>query len=90
MFDDTKECIYLKHPTTQKVCAFIQAYKAANGYAPSIRDIADGCRIGTTTVFYQLGKLERHGLLTRDSGVARSIRLTPSGQNAVNALSRAS
>ena len=49
---------------------------AARGYPPTIREIADRMGIASTnTVEYQLGLLERDGLIERTPRTARSIRI---------------
>jgi SOS-response transcriptional repressor LexA len=53
------------------VCNFI----AERGYAPSTRNIAKACQLSKSTVLYNLDKLEAWGWLTRERGVARSLRV---------------
>ena len=61
---------------TDRVLAFIRGYSTILGYAPSIRDIVDGCELGSTsTALYHLDILEREGWLKRDPKVSRSIVL---------------
>lgn len=63
--------------STKAVYDFIQTYvKAHEGYAPSIRDIAQGAYLGRSTVMRHLDKLEAWGLIRREPHRSHSIRLT--------------
>ena len=54
-----------------------------DGYAPSVRDIADALGIkSTSTVHAYLAKLEEKGWITRTSGKSRSLRAVESGRTA--------
>ncbi len=64
--------------TTGIVYAFIVAYMAQHGYAPSVREIAHGCFLGLGTVMWHLTRLEARGRIRREPGVARSITLVKS------------
>lgn len=58
----------------KKFIDFILEFKADNGYSPSVREIAAGLGIASTsTVKNMLDKLEKDGLLMKSSGVARSV-----------------
>ncbi|MBI5670287.1 MAG: MarR family transcriptional regulator [Chloroflexi bacterium] len=61
--------------TVYAVYAFIRVYIREWGYAPSIREIARACYISPGNVYRYLDKLEGKGLIERQPGVARSIRL---------------
>lgn len=53
---------------------FILEFQSENGYSPSVREIASGLGIASTsTVKNMLDKLESEGVLTKSSGVARSV-----------------
>jgi repressor LexA len=55
---------------------FIDNFMQENGYPPTIREIGKACDISSTSVVnYNLNKLERDGLLTRDREVSRGLRL---------------
>lgn len=63
--------------STKTVYDFIQDYlQAHEGYAPSIRDIAQGAYLGRSTVVRHLDRLEAWGLIRREPQRPRSIRLT--------------
>ena len=61
--------------TLRTVYAFIRVYIRQWGYAPSIRNIADACYMSPGNVYRYLDWLEGRGLIVREPGVARSIRL---------------
>lgn len=63
---------------TEAVYAFIRDYVWQEGYAPSIREIAQGCRLGRTTVLYHLHRLVQWRLIRRSPGKARTIILVDS------------
>lgn len=69
-----------RHDVTEEVFRFIQQYKDENQISPSIREIADGCYLGHTSVYRHLDKLEAWGWIEREPGQARSIRITKTGQ----------
>jgi len=62
--------------TLEGIYDFIRRYIAENGYAPSLREISDGCYLGRSTVLRYLDKLEAKGRISRTMGKARSITLT--------------
>ena len=52
-----------------------------DGYAPSVRDIADALNIkSTSTVHAYLARLEEKGWITRTSGKSRSLRAVENGR----------
>ncbi len=60
----------------QQVYAFLTAYLTANGYPPTLQEIAQHLRIsGNLGVLRHLKALERAGLITRSPGSSRSITL---------------
>lgn len=61
--------------TIQAVYAYIRVYLHQYGYGPSIREIARDCFMSPANVYRYLDWLEARGYITRQSGVARSIRL---------------
>jgi repressor LexA len=65
----------MQHDTLQSVYNFLIRYMDKHGYAPSIREIAAACYIGTSTASKQLSILEAQGRIMRDDAKARSIRL---------------
>ena len=60
----------------QRIANFIYSFWEERGYPPTIRDIASGCGISSTSVVnYNLNILEREGYIHRHSEVARGIEL---------------
>lgn len=45
------------------------------GYPPTIREIGDRLGIAYSTVMYWIRHLENEGVVLRDPGIARSVRL---------------
>ncbi len=71
----------------QQIIDFIRHFWADNGYPPTIRDIAGGCRISSTSVVdYNLDKLEREGYIRRHAGVSRGLELLTRSMSQVNSL----
>ena len=63
-------------PKQQRIVRFIHSFCDDRGYPPTIRDIAKGCGISSTSVVsYNLNVLEREGYLHRHSEIARGIEL---------------
>lgn len=61
----------------RRVFAFITAYMGEHEYAPSLRDIKDGCDIRSLeTVHTTVTALEYQGLIQRDPTAHRGMRLT--------------
>ena len=71
-------------PLTQRqsrMLAFIRDFTAGNSYPPTVREIAGGCDISSTSVVdYNLRHLEKQDCLTRVPGLSRSIVLTERGK----------
>jgi SOS-response transcriptional repressor LexA len=64
------------HDKTATVLDFIRAYIATSGIPPTLREIAAGCGISSTSVVsYHLGKLERDGAIKRMPEISRGIVL---------------
>ena len=64
----------------KRMMAFMREFIAANGYPPSIREIGEAVAISSTSVVnYNLGVLEKKGLIARDRTVSRGIRLLGEG-----------
>ena len=62
--------------TRLRILDFISSFLKERGYAPTVRDIARGCAISTSSVVqHHLNVLERQGRIQRDPQVFRSIRL---------------
>ena len=63
-------------PKRKQILDFITAFIEGKGYAPSVRDIVEGCAISSSSVAqYHLNVLEQQGYIRRDRGVSRSIGL---------------
>ena len=59
-----------------RILNFIRAFLRQRGYTPTVRDIAKGCNISTSSVVqHHLNMLEKEGYIHRDPKVFRSIRL---------------
>jgi len=60
----------------EAVVAFITAFWAARGYAPTIREIQDACRFSSgSVVVYHLQLLQGKGKVQREPGLARTLRV---------------
>jgi len=69
--------------TRLKILDYIRTFLQEKGYAPTVRDIARGCGISTSSVVqHHLNMLEKQGHIQRDPQVFRSIRLLEGGQPA--------
>ena len=61
-------------PKQESIIKFITEFLDNNGYPPTIRDIAAGCGISSTSVVaYNLNKLEQAGYIRRHSDISRGI-----------------
>ncbi|MEN8614230.1 transcriptional repressor LexA [Dehalogenimonas sp. THU2] len=64
----------------KKVLDYLTRFTEEHGYAPSVRDVAEGCGLNSATVAqYYLGVLEREGYINRSRGISRSISLPGAG-----------
>ena len=72
----------------ERILNFVTKFFRDQGYPPTIRDIATGCGISSTSVVaYNLNKLEQAGYIRRHSDISRGIKfLTPQqkGRKIVN------
>jgi repressor LexA len=60
----------------RQIIDFIYRFWEDRGYPPTIRDIASGCAISSTSVVkYNLDILEKNGYIRRHSEIARGIEL---------------
>jgi repressor LexA len=60
----------------KRVYRFLEAFIQENGFPPTIREIAEGCKIPSTShVDHILKKLAEFGMLARQKGVSRGLRL---------------
>lgn len=61
----------------KKIFEYIRNFWENHGYPPTVRDIAKGCGVSSTSVVdYNLKSLERQGCIRRHSGVSRGIELS--------------
>lgn len=58
-----------------EIYGFIRDYIAQHQRPPTLREIAKGCYTNTSTVLRCLDILEARGRLSREPGIARSLRL---------------
>ncbi|MGD0231689.1 MAG: transcriptional repressor LexA [Syntrophorhabdales bacterium] len=62
--------------TREKILDFVRTYRQKNGYAPALREIAQGCGIKSpSAVQFHLDRLERDGAIRRSKDKSRSITL---------------
>ncbi len=70
--------------TRERVLQFIRTFREKKGYAPTVREIAEGCRISSPSVVqYHLNSLEDEGSISRDRDKFRSITLAGEKQSGV-------
>lgn len=65
----------MHNSTTEAVYQFIQEYIQREGIAPSIREIAEACYLGRSTVPRHLDRLAAWGWIVQRPGRARGIVL---------------
>ncbi len=62
--------------TRENILKFIQTFISDKGYSPAVKDIVEGCNLSSPNLAqHHLNVLESEGVLHRDPGVFRSIRL---------------
>ncbi|WP_145047884.1 hypothetical protein [Paenibacillus xylanexedens] len=65
----------------QEIYDFIRLFIGDNGYSPTIREIADGIMLASSsTVHSHVNSLIRKGYLTHSSGGVRTLALTKKGK----------
>ena len=66
-------------PKQKRILQFIRKFVDTRGYPPSVRDIASGCKISSTSVVaYNLARLETAGYIRRHAKISRGVEfLTP-------------
>lgn len=63
-----------------KILGFIIDWNAARGFSPTVREISAAFGWTTTANAHQhLERMQRDGLVTRQAGMARTLRATPAG-----------
>ena len=55
--------------------AFIEGYISKAKRPPTIREIADGLALGTSTIFYRIRLMVKLGLITVEPNVSRGITI---------------
>ena len=69
-------------PKQERIISFVTDFLHDKGYPPTIRDIATGCGISSTSVVaYNLGKLEQAGHIRRHSDISRGIEFLSPQEN---------
>jgi repressor LexA len=64
----------------RKIVQFIDEYSREHGCSPSIREIADGAALASTSaVSYQLRELKAAGILSYDAARPRTVRVLQTG-----------
>ena len=66
------------------VLKWVDIYRAAEGYPPSRREIAEHFEVGLETTQRILGRLIEEGLLTVKPAGARSINITGAGMKIIS------
>lgn len=67
-------------PRVESILLFMADYLKQERRQPTIREIGDNEGISSTSsVNYWLGKLVDYGYITKESGIPRSVSLTPAG-----------
>ena len=73
------------YPKMREIGVFIRKFSREHGYAPSYRDLQEGCDISSTSVVqFYLNKMRGEGLLFYSNGVSRTVRLTDDGKRIFN------
>ncbi|RMF72449.1 MAG: transcriptional repressor LexA [Planctomycetota bacterium] len=62
-------------PKQLRLLTFIRDFTHANGYAPTMQELADEFGVSKVTVFEHIAALQRKGFLKRSRHKARSLRL---------------
>lgn len=61
--------------TADLIYQFILAFYQRHGVYPTQREIAAGCNLARSSVYYQLNRLEAQGRVERFTGRQRSIHI---------------
>ena len=70
----TAAVVPLLTPRQTRILTFIRGYYTQHGWAPSLREIADGCGLASpSSVNYQLGELQRMGWIRRHPNRSRAL-----------------
>ena len=72
----------------ERIINFVTGFLHGRGYPSTIRDIAAGCGISSTSVVaYNLKKLEQAGYIRRHSDISRGIKFLTPRQEGGNVVS---
>lgn len=77
----------LREEAKVQTLAAIAQFTAERGYAPTYRDLGSQLGLAHSAVFYRVRDLASDGLVNEAPGIARSLRVTPSGLDALRASS---
>ena len=66
-----------------RILRFVGQYRTNYGYSPSVRDIGTAVDLPGSGVHYHLGVLITAGLMSRENGKPRTLRLTDAGIAAI-------
>jgi len=67
-------------PKQLKIYDFVRSYAEANGYSPTLQEIATHFGVSTVTIFEHLNALEGKGLIKRSKHKTRSIEVLDDGR----------
>jgi len=68
--------------TQWHIIQFIADFSLTNRYPPTIREITEALDLGSTSVSqYHINRLVSAGLLLREVNTARTLRLSPEGED---------
>jgi SOS-response transcriptional repressor LexA len=71
-------------PRQHRILEFIHMYRMLHGHSPTVREIAQGSGITSTSVTtYNIEQLASDGYVTRIPGIARSLQLTQTGYQVI-------
>ena len=65
----------MSHETRIAVYTYIEDYIDRNGYAPTLREMAEGCFMSVGSLLRYLDALEAQGVIIREPRRARGMRL---------------
>lgn len=70
-------------PREKELLGFILKFDASKGYAPTLYEMAESLKVSRTRVSQLIEQLYEKGLVDREPGAFRTVRLTPDGQSAL-------
>ncbi len=69
----TAPVVPLLTATQVRVLSFIRSHWSVNGFAPTLREIGDGCDLSLSSVAHQVRRLQEIGWIRKVPGVARAL-----------------